>query len=404
VKPILCLPSGKCNLLPPDKLRDLLRREADDYAERLAWCVIAIRRGTKVSLGGWKRYQLRRPSRKVRQDWFKRRDVGGLAVIHGPVSGGLAVRDFDRRSAYQRWAQRHPDLARTLPTAETYRGRHVYFLLAHEVYLELEDGELRGDRGHYTLLPPSAHPEGVYYRWVIPPRLPLALLTPQDFDLSEPQYPSRREGYSTACVNQAILALPNVAGNSWLESVIRMTLPRGPGERNRRLFDFARHLKACPELADADAESLLLVVERWFGQALPHVRTKDFATTWKDFALAWQNVRRPAAGVTLAGVGAYVFGLVRPPDPWAVVEAQEDANLLRLELMCEELQRRHGERPFPLACRVAGDFLGISHMTANRLLNHLRSVGVLRLASEGDRLKKRAREWYCPGVLGQRKT
>jgi hypothetical protein len=71
----------------------------------------------------------------------------------------------------------HPDLAQTLPTVATSRGRHVYFRAgpADLFFLDLrdlnppEDGEYRGDSGHYCLLPPSRHPDGPTYKWLLPP-------------------------------------------------------------------------------------------------------------------------------------------------------------------------------------------------------------------------------------------
>jgi len=59
-------------------------------------------------------------------------------------------------------------LARTSPTVETARGRHVYFRGDFDGVQHLAGGELRGARS-YCLLPPSLHPDGVNYRWIIPP-------------------------------------------------------------------------------------------------------------------------------------------------------------------------------------------------------------------------------------------
>lgn len=129
------------------------------------WCVIPMRSG-KVARVKWKPFQYRRPLRAELCRWFNMPDVTGLAVLTGPISGGLVCRDFDTMAGYQAWAARYPNLARLLPTVATKRGRHVLFV-GPQGFDKYSDGEYRADPGHYFLLPPSLHPSGVRYRWVI---------------------------------------------------------------------------------------------------------------------------------------------------------------------------------------------------------------------------------------------
>ncbi|MBN2025121.1 MAG: bifunctional DNA primase/polymerase [Pirellulales bacterium] len=154
-----------CTSDRPDRQPDGLLAVALGYAGR-GWSVIPIQPGTKrPACYTWKRWQTDRPDRATLRRWFARGDVG-LAVVLGPVSGGLVARDFDDLDAYRRWAADHADLAATLPTVETARGRHVYFLAGWSRILDLGDGELRG--AGYCLLPPSRHPDGPEYRWSVP--------------------------------------------------------------------------------------------------------------------------------------------------------------------------------------------------------------------------------------------
>jgi hypothetical protein len=95
-----------------------------DYCRR-GWSVIPTR-GKQAAIG-WKRYQARRLDQADLANCFGRPDVTGLAVVLGVVSGGLACRDFDLESSYDRWATSHRDLAKTLPTVETQRGFHLYY-------------------------------------------------------------------------------------------------------------------------------------------------------------------------------------------------------------------------------------------------------------------------------------
>jgi hypothetical protein len=153
------------------------------YARR-GWSIIPIRHkpGTdgKQAAVPWREYQKRRPTDSELHTWFgNERPVDGLAVILGRVSGGLVCRDFDDLAAYGKWAAEHPELASRLPTVETARGRHVYFRSTWTGFKDLGDGELRGDSKHYCLLPPSKHPGGRRYKWLIPlPDAPLPQIDP----------------------------------------------------------------------------------------------------------------------------------------------------------------------------------------------------------------------------------
>src|SRR5262249_21576171 len=161
-----------------------------------------------------------------------------------------------------RWAADHPDLAAVLPVARTRRGSHVYFRTEQECYVSLDDGELRADRHHITLLPPSPHPEGGFYVWERAPNPFLALprlapapaapgLIPPPAPLKEGQNESV-QSLNTHMQCLGLGAYPQT-GLGTAEEAIRATLPTGPGQRNRRLFDLARRLKALPGLARAEA-------------------------------------------------------------------------------------------------------------------------------------------------------
>ena len=139
------------------------RPEADCLQAALAahargWSIIPIRAGTKKPTCKWTKYQTDRATEAQLTKWFGNGQDVGLAVVFGPVSGGLVCRDFDVQEAYDKWAAHHSDLASTLPTVATSRGRHVYFRAAETDlrFVDLPDGEYRGDSGHYCL--PAAKP------------------------------------------------------------------------------------------------------------------------------------------------------------------------------------------------------------------------------------------------------
>ncbi len=137
------------------------------YARR-GWSVIPIGKDKRAALQSWKTFQSRRATDGELSTWFKQPSVTGLAVVFGPVSGGLCCRDFDTLETYESWAADFPELARTLPTVVTARGRHVYFTSKTTIRtIKVKDGELRG-KGGYCLLPPSLHPSGCIYEWLVP--------------------------------------------------------------------------------------------------------------------------------------------------------------------------------------------------------------------------------------------
>jgi len=141
------------------------------------WSLIPIKAGTKNQpCCKWKRFQTEAADELQLRKWFGNGRASNVAIVLGAVSGGLVCRDFDTMEAYDRWAADHPDLAPLLPTVATSRGRQVYFRAAPAdlFFVDLrmidppEDGEYRGDSGHYCLLPPSQHPDGPIYRWLVP--------------------------------------------------------------------------------------------------------------------------------------------------------------------------------------------------------------------------------------------
>lgn len=163
---------------------------AQEYLAR-GWSVLPMRPNAKITtLGKWAIYQTNAAKLEQLRAWFTGpRAAKRLGLIMGPVSGGLAIRDFDDLAAYKTWAAQFPEFSKTLPTVRTGRGRHVYFRTNAAILekfghrkgaLEFADGELRAWSGCYTLAPPSRHESGIGYEWMIPlPAGELPLVDPR---------------------------------------------------------------------------------------------------------------------------------------------------------------------------------------------------------------------------------
>ena len=180
---------------------------------------------------------------------------------------------------------------------------------------------------------------------------------------------------------------------SWGEKVeeeIHRTLPAGPGERNRQVFELARALKAMSQFADANPRDLEPIVRHWHKSALPVIRTLEFEETWLDFLKSWPNVKFPK------GTGPLDEALrraVAAPPPAQVMRFDHPACRL-LASLCRELQRPAGDSHFFLSCRTAGKLIGVSFKTAARWLELFVLDRILLLHEKGTQQTRRASRYF----------
>jgi hypothetical protein len=392
-----------------------LLQAALEYHRR-GWSIIPIAAGAKnpPKRFRWKPYQTRQPEESLLRQWFANGTAGGIAVVLGDVSD-LVCRDFDTMGAYEQWVANHPDLAATLPTAATARGRHVYFRSSYRGYVDLGDGELRGDSGHYCLLPPSRHPDGAVYCWLIP--LPAGQLPVVDDvraagfldsgdDATESNRDNRANGAdrrqqktteaivreSGGCADLAPID-PMRDFEADVQKAIQETLPTGPGRRNRQVLELARALKAIPRLADVRDDDLVPYVRRWHELAKPVISTQAWEETLIDFFRAWPRVKFPRGTEPMV----QIFERAQRGDVPKVALHFEQDKLRLLVALCRELQRASGDRPFFLACRTAGRLLDVNHATAWRWMFLLTRTGVIREEQKGDQATRRASRYRYLG-------
>jgi Bifunctional DNA primase/polymerase, N-terminal len=144
--------------------------KAVDYQARHAWSVLplqgkepnhALIRHTRGG-SSWKTFTQRPADVDEIHAWF-RQDAGtNIGIVCGEVSGGLAVLDQD--------ADLPADVrVPTTALVATGRGSQSYFHSDGPApSRDFSWGELRGEN-RYVCAPPSLHPSGVRYCWVLDP-------------------------------------------------------------------------------------------------------------------------------------------------------------------------------------------------------------------------------------------
>jgi hypothetical protein len=361
--------------------------------------------GAKQGAIRWKQYQAQRPAPDTLRKWFSAGKYRGLAVVLGAVSGNLACRDFDDAGAYQAWAANHPDLAERLPTVQTGRGFHVYFICEDAKTLHLGDGELRGAKS-LCVLPPSIHPAtGKPYRWTVPlPDGPLPTIDPAKTGLAEVPVQQMRtdekqkqsEQFQARSWESGRKA---IAWTDELETAVQATLPASiQKKRNRAIFELGRRLRGIPALADVDPRDLRPFVKRWHALALPTIATKPFEETWADFLYSWPRVEIPFRVNLLEDALSAARANALPGLDYDQTELRDLAGL------CRELQTIMGDKPFFLSVRTAGRLLNVDPTTAWRWLFVLEQDGLIATIEKGNAATGRASRFRYVGGADEQVT
>jgi hypothetical protein len=119
------------------------------------------------------------------------------------------------------------------------------------------------------------------------------------------------------------------------------------------------------------------MVKDWFTLAEPQISTKEFSLSWVDFKVAWMAVKTPCGAVW----AEVVANLPLPVEDAFSLEYGTHGS--RLFQLCLELQKRAGDAPFFISARKAGEFMGLHHTMAARVLKVFVIDGVLEEVSKG---------------------
>jgi hypothetical protein len=360
-----------------------LKAFAQEYYN-LGLGILPCHHGTKVPAVTYRIVQergKRLPWTKMLSRLFDSSKGHNIGVMLGKSSRGICMRDFDTLEAYEAFANANPELAASLPTSKTRRGRHVFFrcnpahldsLMGRSEIVMFDDGELK--RGGIGILPPSLHPKGGRYEWLIPPSVGFPLVTDLVASgLYSPQSESEAAVTRLEGVTQEVLlacSLPNsltfdLKDCQDLDEILKLTVPTKHGQRRHCIFVLVRLLKGFHKMHGGSVKDFIPIFYRWYELALPFIGTKDWKTNERDFREMWQLVRSPA-GASLDAICADLTATGKD----------------RLAQMFERLDAYHKGGSFPLGCRIVADKCGVSYKTAAKWLRQYLRAGVICMAKE----------------------
>jgi hypothetical protein len=347
--------------------------------------------------------------------------ITGLAILTGKQSRQWVCRDFDDPKAYENWAAEHSELAQVLPTVKTGRGYHVYFRCFGSIpTVKLGDGELRAEKS-YTLLPPSLHPSGARYQWLKPLWTCHYLFYPDETGLNKL--------WLTPNVTHEVLAAEGLGSRGLNEEVCK-----GRVERVEAGFERLEELEfiesqeamtleravaiAMPKAASGNHQSLHLLqrclftmkIQGKLGKAAFEGLQKEAFVEWhegnrfldprqseqdyfEEFIECGLQAKRPY------GVGSLslAWDRAKQAEPDEAAKAFTQPEKQRLVLLCRELQRLQGDKPFFLSARSAAGLVGVTPITASRWLRQFEALKILACVKKGGIQDKQASEFkYLP--------
>ena len=374
---------------------------------RLGWCVIIIPYGKKKPIIKWGKYQKAQPDERTIRQWFSGNEAN-IAVMLGQISGGLTCLDFDTMEGYEQWKQAKPELAAMLPTAQTSRGMHIYFLSKLKKTKKMKKLDIKASG--YCILPPSLHPDGkTIYSWLIHPNGNIPELTLSDLGIvdftEEADETKERDAIASPSLQSlpSSLSLPSSPSSvksmdmekivfekldektqHYVNTAIKCTLPSKSGYRNFLIFQYCRWLKGHAEFEKLAAWQLKSLVRSWYERALSFIATQEFDVTWADFAYGWSRVRYPK------GNGALKIATETALNAKDTIFAEEmyvKPEIRLLVRICFELQKLQGREPFWLSWNDGAWILGVSTPTAGKWLCMLEEDMVIQKIEEHTHIK-----------------
>ncbi len=161
--------TDRCQQNSSDKVNKNDVLEAALAYKKLGFSIIPLKEKGKTPLiKSWRPFQKKPASEEQIHKWWNAHPRANIGIICGKVSG-LVVLDADSKKA--RSFIKKNGFKRT-PVSATAKGRHIYFKHPGERVRNKVGSELgldiRADGG-YVVAPPSIHPNGKEYKWLLSP-------------------------------------------------------------------------------------------------------------------------------------------------------------------------------------------------------------------------------------------
>jgi len=372
---------------------------------------IAKRGNGKQPAISWKPYQTTLPTEAELREWFARGDLNGLAIVFGQASGDVCCRDFDSKTTYQKWAMEQPDLAKTLPTVKTKRGYHVYFRTGAQINVKyVFEGEIHS-RNSYCLAPPSLHPEGVNYEWIIP------LTTENLLTIEKPikvfsMEQDVTEGIEGIEVTDGTKGTEKIEGikddrsgiikggklnQDEIAAIVKLVLPQNSHGNHVSLFNLARAVKGKEKHQGVTFTEDLLkeIFASWFKQNANLRPGQSHGDYYLEFLDAYEHA------IYVPGQEPFIaaWNKAKQSTTPAIVKRHyaDNEEMQLLVKLCCELQRLSGDRPFFLPfSKVQQQFNLENRVIAGRRLQDLQRRKIIKLENAHTATRARRYRYLLP--------
>lgn len=365
----------------------------------------------KRALVQWKLYQMEPMSIEEMRRVFAEQEVTGIAII----TIDFAIRDFDTEESYKKWAKANPKLAALLPTVKSKKGYHVYCVVPENfrVFRKYDDGEFRGTRAQYTLMPPSAYFSDTgkvagEYEWIIPipndgipfvknpvkaglvsacPKKPHKKAIKHNTHTSLSSTYIGVQSDRIAESSNADDSEERVSAAFWvafrtIENRARLHRARKQGERNFKIMRYVRSIKGLmtePLWTEWHQWTAFLI---WWKESKRNVKTKNVVTSWMEFRSAFKNC---VAWETKLDMKRLIACAVEEPLHPGAIRLHKNGR--QLAKVFSYLDRHHEGRKIPLTYKDMARGFELTEVWARKMVERLIKNGVLKRLSSGNNFK-----------------
>lgn len=265
------------------------------------YSVFPLRERSKAPSVQWSRYQLERPTKEEVNTWD---EASGIAIVTGRLSG-LVVVDFDpaKGGDSTAWLEKYP----TNMLVETGTGGvHAYYSYPYGDEVRnatnyLPGVDIRGEGG-YVVAPPSIHPNGQLYRWLLQGT---PALLPEEVKHRVKEETTNQPGWVSQLLESGA---PEGQRDDSAAKLAGWAVHKGIGRNEAKALLTLWNLRCSPPLHAAD---IVKTVDSVY-------RTAERSAARETTASALRPKDTESLGFQLEDFGAYMAKYANAVTPWAV--------------------------------------------------------------------------------------